>query len=406
MRDAVTVVLVGIGGMGSVYVRALLDPRNRGKCRIAGAVDPAPERCPQLREIQDLGIPLFSSLEDFYEAYRADLAIISSPIQFHSAQTCLALSKGSHVLCEKPAAGTIQEVREMTGARDASKKRVAVGYQWSFSSSIQELKRDILAGAFGRPLRLKCLYLWPRDEAYFRRSDWAGKIRDPEGRWILDSPANNAMAHDLHNMFYVLGGKIDESAAPAWVEAELCRAYPIENFDTAAMRCRTADEVEILFYASHASRIEKGPVFSYEFEKAAVHCASRASGITAVWTDGGTKKYPPPDDEPLNKLWQAIGMADSGEKPACGLEAAGAQTLCLNGMQDSMPEIAGFPVSFLHSEPTERSSRIWVDGLDRIMEDCYLNNALPSELGASWSRKGERVRLIGYSRFPAEGGPR
>jgi len=137
-----------------------------------------------------------------------------------------------------------------------------------------------------------------------------------------------------------------------------------------------------------------------------VHCASRASGITAVWTDGGTKKYPPPDDEPLNKLWQAIGMADSGEKPACGLEAAGAQTLCLNGMQDSMPEIAGFPVSFLHPEPTERSSRIWVDGLDRIMEDCYLNNALPSELGASWSRKGERVRLIGYSRFPSAGGPR
>lgn len=406
MRDELTVVLVGIGGMGSVYVRALLDPRNRGKCRIAGAVDPAPERCPQLREIQDLGIPLFSSLEGFYGGRRADLAIISSPIQFHSSQTRLALSKESHVLCEKPAAGTIQEIRDMREARDASKKKVAVGYQWSFSSSIQELKRDILAGEFGRPLRLKCLYLWPRDHAYFRRSDWAGKIRDPEGRWILDSPANNAMAHDLHNMFYVLGGKIDESAAPAWVEAELYRAYPIENFDTSAMRCRTADEVEILFYASHASRTEKGPVFSYEFEKAAVHCAGRASGITAVWTDGGIKKYPPPDDEPLNKLWRAIGMAGSGEMPACGLEAASAQTLCLNGMQDSMPGIAAFPVSLLHSEPTEKSSRIWAEGLARIMEDCYLKNVLPSELGASWSRKGERVRLTGYSRFPSAGGPR
>src|SRR5690606_17230028 len=109
-------------------------------------------------------------------------------------------------------------------------------------------------------------------EAYYRRSGWAGKIRDPEGRWILDSPANNAMAHDLHNMFYVLGKKTDESAVPAWVEAELYRAYPIENFDTAAVRCRTADGVDVLFYVSHVPLAEKGPVFSYEFERATVSC--------------------------------------------------------------------------------------------------------------------------------------
>ena len=39
-------------------------------------------------------------MEQFYEKHMADLVVISSPIQFHCEQVCLALSKGSNVLCE------------------------------------------------------------------------------------------------------------------------------------------------------------------------------------------------------------------------------------------------------------------------------------------------------------------
>jgi len=34
---------------------------------------------------------------------------------------------------------------------------------------------------------------------------------------VLDSPVNNATAHYLHNMFYVLGHATDASAMPACV---------------------------------------------------------------------------------------------------------------------------------------------------------------------------------------------
>jgi predicted dehydrogenase len=165
-RAPVSLVLVGIGGMGAVYVRELLDHRDAGTFRIAGAVDPDPERCPWLEELHAIGVPMFATLEAFYRNRTAELAVVSSPIQFHAAQTCLALAKGSHVLCEKPVAGTIGEARRMMEAERGSDRRVAVGYQWSFSPAIQELKKDVLAGRFGRAGRLKCLYLWPRDERY------------------------------------------------------------------------------------------------------------------------------------------------------------------------------------------------------------------------------------------------
>ncbi len=403
VKAPVSLVLVGIGGMGAVYVRELLDAKDPWPFRIAGAVDPEPERCAWLEELRAAGVPVFATLEDFYRNRTAELAVVSSPIQCHAGQTCLALTKGSDVLCEKPAAGTIREVRAMIEAEREADRWVSVGYQWSFSPAVQELKKDIMKGLFGRAKRLKCLYLWPRNEKYYGRTSWAGKKRDAAGGWVLDSPAQNAMAHDLHNMFYVLGKETSSAAAPVEVEAELYRANPIENFDTAAMRARTGDGAEILLYVTHASRKEKGPVFSYEFEKGVVRCSSRTSGIQAEFTAGGLKSYGVPDAGGMNKLWDAIRSVRTGERPVCGLEASSSQTLCVNGMQESMPEIRDFPGGLRHVLEEQGSRRVWVEGLDDALAGCYAADALPSELGLSWSAKGRLVKLGAQYSFPKLG---
>jgi len=385
--------------MGSVYLDALLRDRQSAAFQLEGTVDPYPERCSRLNELRALDIPVFGSLEGFYGRYRAELAIISSPIQFHCEQTITALTRGSDVLCEKPPAATIQEVRAMIGARDLAGQWVAVGYQWSFSAAIQSLKKDIMEGLFGKARRLKCLYLWPRDELYYRRNDWAGKQKDGLERWILDSPANNAMAHDLHNMFYILGRTRETSAVPLRVEAELYRAYGIENYDTAAIRCLTTEGTEILFYASHSAAVDTGPVFSYEFDGGTVSTAGRGADITAS-IGGRAKNYGCPDVERLRKMTSAIASVRNRRVPECGLEAATSQTLCINGAQDAMPEIQEFPVDLLEvqGEPGRRS--IHVRGLDESLKECYERNCLPSELGISWAKPGRKVELRGYDHFP------
>ena len=412
MGEPVSLVMVGVGGMGAVYLQALLERQDEGLFRIAGAVDPQPNRCKQYVEMRAMGVPCFVSLQDFYRNRKADLAVLSSPIQVHMPQTTYALAKESYVLCEKPAAGTIQGLRGGLEAERASGRWVAVGYQWSFSPAVQALKADILAGLFGAPRKLKCLYLWPRDEGYYARNDWAGRKRDAEGAWVLDSPVQNAMAHDLHNMFYLLGPETARSARPAAVEAELYRANAIENFDTAAARIRTEAGVEILFLVSHASAADRGPVVRYEFEKAVVRCDSRTSGLWAEFPDGTRKDYGRPDAEPMAKLWQSIaGAREGGPRPLCGLEAAASQTLCVNGLQDSMPEIRDFPAGLVRSVEgpaaprsvveTPGARRRVVDGLDEALADCYDKEKLPSELGLAWSAKGTPIDLTGYAAYPS-----
>ena len=412
MPEPVSLVMVGVGGMGAVYLRELLDRKDEGLFRIAGAVDPQPNRCQQYVEMRAMGVPCFVNLQDFYRNRRADLAVLSSPIQLHMPQTGFALAKGSRVLCEKPAAGTIQEVRAAIEAERASGRWVAVGYQWSFSPAVQALKEDVRSGRFGAAKRFKCLYLWPRDEGYYARNDWAGRKRDAEGAWVLDSPVQNAMAHDLHNMFYILGKEQDTSARPAEVAAELYRANAIENFDTAAVRIRTEEGVEILFLVSHASDEDRGPVVRYEFERAVVRCDSRTSGLWAELPDGTRKDYGVPDAEPMNKLWRSIAdVGRDGARPLCGLEAAASQTLCMNGIQDSMPEIRDFPAGLVRvvegpgarrlAVETPGAKRRVVEGLDEALAGCYEAWRLPSEMGLAWGAAGTAVDLRDYAGFPS-----
>jgi predicted dehydrogenase len=368
-------------------------------------VDPEPWRCSRPGGLEALSIPVFPSLDEFFRTGRADLAVIAAPIHFHEQQTRLALSCGSHVLCVKPAAATVQEVGAMMAARDKAGKQVAVGYQWSFTNCIRALKSDIRAGLHGEPRRFKSLCLWPRDAAYYERNAWAGRVRDASGRWVLDSPVNNAMAHFLHNMLYCLGDDVDRSARPARIIAETYRANPIENYDTAALRIETDRGVEILFYGSHAVPEDRGPVFTFEFEGGVIEHDGGLAPITARFQDGQKKEYGSPEGEDhFKKLWTCAAAAQWEEAfIPCGLEAARAHTVCVNGAQESAGEPSDLP-SGLFRETGAGDGRLrWVDGLDAALAESYEKALLPSELGTDWARPGKKVDLDGYNRFPRKG---
>lgn len=393
--ERLSVLLSGIGGYGNNYVKALLEHGQEKGVYIAGAVDPHPESCAHIDEIRAKGIPIFNTMEEFYAKNTAALTIISAPIHYHCQQTCLALEHGSHVLCEKPAAATAQEVKEMIKTRDTAQKIAAIGYQWSYNPAIHQLKADINSGLFGKPKRLKTLVLWPRNTNYYKRS-WAGKKRDERGNWILDSVANNATAHFLHNMLYILGPELDKSVKPLEVTAELYRANDIENFDTSAIRIITEGSTEVLFYASHAVKESVGPQFCYEFENGLVaYCdpefPESANNMIAFLADGSTKSYGNPEHNSIEKLWIVIDAIRNHGTIPCGLEAAYAHTLCINGAQLSMPDIADFSPEQIVKEG--EPALIWVKGLNEVLRQCYATGKLPSELGTPWSKSGRSIRL-------------
>ena len=391
MNRPAEIVLVGAGGYGGQYLDALLSPDKPRDCRLVGVVEPFLESCRRLPELQSSGTPVYQTLEAFVQRHRADLAVVVSPIHLHCAHTCLALENGFHVLTEKPLCACLEQIHQMRSAQQRAGKHVMVGFQWSFSSAVQRLKTDILAGRFGRARRFRTLAALPRNEEYFTRNRWAGRQTSDEGLPILDSPVNNAAAHFLHNMLYVLGERADTSAFPVQVEAELGRANHIENYDTAAIRVRVAGGAELLFYTSHAVAQEQSPIFTYEFEEATVRYEPSHGHIVANLANGETVDYGSPEADPFQKLWDSIDMVMTGKPPVCGIAAAAAHATCVVHAQNAAGGIQDFPASTIRVDRTQLSPVRYVVGLQEAMNRCYVEGKLFSEIGFSLALPASRL---------------
>lgn len=403
MKD-VSILLVGIGGYGENYVRIFLEDNTTGG-KVVGAVDPFPDRCSRLRDLKEAGIPVYSTLEEFYSSHTAELAIISSPIHLHIEQSILCMSKGSNVLCEKPLCAVYQDAARILDAQKKYDKFTAIGYQLSYSAPIQELKKDILSGVFGKAVSLKSLIILPRHESYYERNSWAGRLKASNGSWVLDSPVMNSCAHHLHNMFYIMGSSRETSAFPASVQAELYRANPmVENFDTAAIRSLTKDGIEILMYSTQALDAPKtskvGPYWEFRFENAVVfHRGTYDTDFYVRFNDGSIKDYSSTlETSPFKKLWDVIRAVRTGEKVPCGAYAAVAHVLCINGAQEST-EVTSFPKDMVVTKKVDGETWTYARGIQDILTDCFHRGKLPSELGYSFAKPGRIVNLEDYKEF-------
>jgi predicted dehydrogenase len=393
----VRVCLVGLGGFGNEYVDALLDNNLSSQVELVGAVDPAPDGCRRLAEVAARTGRIHESIHTFYEERETDLVVICAPIHFHAPITIAALEHGSHVLCEKPVAAVVQDALAMATAADRAGRSVAIGFQWSFSDTIQAIRRDVAAGRFGEPLLLRALVLWPRPDSYYKRNSWVGTVKSTSGEWVLDSPVSNATAHYLHNAFFVLG----EAGRPVSVQGELYRVRRIESFDTAAIRVTTECGAEVLYYTSHVVRSNLDPVIHYRFSKADLY--SQGSGsFVARFDDGSTVDYGTPGIGTRGKLLRAIRDVSSGAPPACSIADALGHLVAACGSLESS-QIAAFPEEVTrHSSPGSPDNLVSVDQLPEILSQCFAQGILPAEHGGIvWANAGSEFDLREYREYPA-----
>ena len=376
----VKLALVGINGYGKTYLDYLLD-RNDPRIRVVGLVEPYLQGCSRLAELQKRSIPIYPDCHTLYKNETVDLTVIASPIPFHTEQILCALQNGSHVLCEKPLCADERDIPLLLEAERQSGRLVFIGYQWSFSCAIGALKQDILAGKLGKCHTMTSMVLWPRTTSYFGRgTGWAGKIRLPDGTAVYDSVANNAAAHYLHNMLFLLGD-FGKAAEPKVVECQLYRANSIENFDTAKITVTVEGGTVATFLAAHPVRRNLEPTFTFQFDRATV-CYSAVQTkntlslmppeyteygkIVAIHQDGSNTVYGNPFAGSYNKLEAAVEAALTGEivTVPCGIEAAAMHTRLINRIQNGF-EIRSFDPIQIRRE----NELVYVEGLyERFLE--------------------------------------
>ena len=359
------VLLVGVGRYGLRYLDYIIE--NPGAdIELVGIVEKYYEFCQAKEKIENIGIPVFKSLDEFYKNNFADLAIIITPPFLHSEQSVFCMSKGSNVLCEKPIASTIEDAQKMIEAEEKYNKFIAIGYQWSFSNAILNLKKDILNERFGNPVVFKSLSSFPRGKKYYANS-WGGKLTF-ENIPVYDCIASNACAHDVHNMFFLLGESLESSASANKVEAQLFRANKIETFDTCIVKMETENNVRLYFSASHATNGHSGPRFEFVFENGHVEFnADNGLGIVGYLKNGEKINYGDPyADGVAKKLNDCIYAIKNGITPVCTSKTAISHTKFIKDLFENN-EIMEFPENMV----IETEENFYVKGLYDILLNAY-----------------------------------
>ncbi len=195
MSDRLKVGVVGCG-IGKAHVEAYRSLPDRFE--VAAVCDVDEEKARQVAATH--AIPRV--LNDFGALCRIDeLDVIDlcTPPYLHCDQTLEALDAGRHVICEKPLAGSLEDVDRVAAAEKQSGRRVMPIFQYRFGHGLQKLKWLVEQGIAGRAYLTTVETAWRRRAAYYA-VPWRARWKTE-----LGGPVVNQAIHGHDLVYYLLG---------------------------------------------------------------------------------------------------------------------------------------------------------------------------------------------------------
>ncbi len=380
------VALIGVSGYGQVHFEQLRKLADQGILDLSAVVVINPDQVQkQLEILARYGSRIYASTEEMYRdlSGKLDLVCIPTGIAFHEPMTVEALRNGASVLVEKPAAGSVADIEKMQEAeRKSGGHFVAVGFQHIYARELQFIKRYLLTGRLGGIRTITVKGIWPRNDSYYHRNNWAGRIRSDSGAWILDSPINNAFAHYLNLELFLAGKTFKTSAHPAGIEAELYRARrEIETFDTCAVRIAAEEGASLLALFTHTTEKNDNPQLRIDCENGSIYW--KVDESWNIRSRSGKLLYAGVAEKPHDDMFSdIIARLHDPEVFTCTLDIAKAHSLCIERLYRDFTPKQLTAASVTRQEP---DGQYLLRGVEAVFEKCYQENLLPSEAGADWN---------------------
>ncbi len=404
----INVAVIGISGFGAVHYNDLVREHNARRANFIAAVVINPEeeaeKCAFLKSI---GCRIYADYRIMLEELRGqiDICFIPTGIALHCPMTVAALESGANVYVEKPVAATVEETKIMKEAERKSGKFIAVGYQTIYQPDTHRVKQLLLDGAIGEPQVFKCYALWPRDDAYYHRNNWAGKAT-VNGKWVLDCPFTNALAHFLNLLSFHAGTTFEDTVEPQAVQAGLFRANEIETNDFATIRVDGANNRTLFFHVTHVSEGSQNPITRIEGTAGTIEYSDREIILTTA--DGKVQNFPAtPDTEMRKNIFDALlKRMEDPKQFICTIDIAAKHTLICNAVFDSVPCVA-IPSETVRVVLNENKvARRVVPGLDAAIRRAWEENRLVDTRDFTWAGSGDVLHINSDTGFTGKWFPK
>ena len=142
----------------------------------------------------------FPTREALCASPEIDAVFIASPDAMHCDDTLLALQHGKAVLCEKPAAMSAAQAREMSDTADSKHLLYGVAQNFRFNRTVDLFRNWIAEGRIGQPQLAHAQFCYPAQNA--------------ARKWIADStvaaggPIADVGVHCIDALRYLLAAEV------------------------------------------------------------------------------------------------------------------------------------------------------------------------------------------------------
>ena len=196
--------LIGCGRISINHIYAALE----NHLEIVALCDIVPQNMEQLLKRYNLNndkrIKLYTDYKSLIAENHLDLISIATESGLHASIALDCIKSGINVIIEKPIAMSLKDADKIIELSELKGVKVSACHQNRFNTAVQELRKALEEGRFGKLSHGSVHVRWNRDKNYYMQAPW-------RGTWINDGGAlMNQCIHGIDLLRWLMGNEIEE----------------------------------------------------------------------------------------------------------------------------------------------------------------------------------------------------
>ena len=196
--------LIGCGRISTNHIKAAVN----NQLEIAGVCDVVPEHMESLLTKHglenDASIRRFTDYRKMIEECRPELVSIATESGLHAQIALHCIDSRVNVIIEKPMAMSMADADEIIRRSEEKGVKVSACHQNRFNIAIQQMRKALESGRFGKISHGSIHVRWNRNKDYYTQAPW-------RGTWAQDGGAlMNQCIHGIDLLRWMMGDEVEE----------------------------------------------------------------------------------------------------------------------------------------------------------------------------------------------------
>lgn len=196
--------LIGCGRISTNHIKAAVN----NKLEIVGVCDIIPRKMDEVLAKHGLDsdstIHHYTDYKEMIKVEEPELISIATESGNHAEIALYCIGAGINVIIEKPMAMSIEDADKIIALAEEKHVKVSACHQNRFNVAVQELRKAIESGRFGKISHGSIHVRWNRNKGYYDQAPW-------RGTWAQDGGAlMNQCIHGIDLLRWMMGDEVEE----------------------------------------------------------------------------------------------------------------------------------------------------------------------------------------------------